>query len=79
MEIGYSYLYKNGAIYREQVIQFTNNPGRQASVFVSAIIDMNGSSDYMELYGNVNTGSIDNGEFASYNKGTYFGAYRIGD
>jgi hypothetical protein len=56
-------LYKNGSEFRKQTIQFTANPGRQAAVSIFAIIDMNGSTDYLELYGQVNTTNGGNGEF----------------
>jgi len=74
-----SFIYKNGSVYKNQQTAWTNNLGRQASIFLSAIIDMNGSTDYVELYGAVNTNS-GNGEFygdSTADKATYFGAYRI--
>jgi len=75
-------LYKNGSEFRRQTIQFTANPGRQAAVSIFAIVDMNGTTDYVELYGSVNTADGGNGEFygtSSAPQSTYFGAYRIGD
>ena len=53
------------------------NRGTEFTVPVSGIVDMNGSSDYLEFWGylNVNTGGADFED--SY--GTNFGAYRIGD
>jgi hypothetical protein len=74
-------LYKNGSEFRKQTIQFTANPGRQAAVSIFAIIDMNGSTDYLEIFGQVNTTNGGNGEFygtSSAAQSTYFGAYRIG-
>ena len=41
------------------------------------VVDMNGSSDYVELFGKVNINS-GTAEFNSGTKQTYFGAYRIG-
>lgn len=77
---GITYIYKNGSNYeRDQIMQFSNNHGRQASVPISAIIDMNGTSDYLELFGSTNISSGSNAEFsAGTGKGTFFGAYRIG-
>jgi hypothetical protein len=48
--------------------------------FISNVISLNGSSDYVELYGwnNVTTGTPTFGGNASVAI-TYFGAYRIGD
>jgi hypothetical protein len=74
-------LYKNGSEFRKQTIQFTANPGRQAAVSIFAIIDMNGSTDYVEIFGQVNTTNGGDGEFygtSSAAQSTYFGAYRIG-
>ena len=41
------------------------------------VVDMNGSSDYVELFGKVNINS-GTAEFNSGSKQTYFGAYRMG-
>ena len=73
-------IYKNGSVYKTQIIQFANNYGRRASVDVNAIIDFNGSSDYVELFGNVkSTGASVNFEGnGTFDKATYLGAYRIG-
>ena len=43
---------------------------------VQAIIDMNGSSDYIEIYARVNDTSGDP-KIDYDSDGTYFGAYRI--
>jgi len=77
-----SIIYKNGSVYKTQIIQFAYNYGRRASVDVNAIIDFNGSSDYVELFGNVKSdgGVAVNFEGnGTFDKATYFGAYRIGD
>ena len=80
LDWGITYIYKNGSTYgKNQIIQFSDNEARQASVFTSGIIDMNGSSDYLEIFGSTNIASGSNAEFsAGDGKGTYFGAYRIG-
>ena len=74
-----SAIYKNGSVYKEQIIHFTTNYGRRAAVSISANIDFNGSSDYVELYGSVklNSGSATIEGNGTWDKGTYFGAYRI--
>ena len=73
------YLYKNGSENMNQKFDFRSNEGRDANLNFSTIIDMNGSTDYIELYGLVkaldNSGTL----FGGTNKRTYFGAYRIGD
>ena len=44
-------IYKNGSVYNDNVTQFYVNYIKQHTMFMSRIIDMNGSSDYVELYG----------------------------
>ena len=74
----YATIYKNGSQYRDATFNHSGNPGRTDTVFVSAILDMNGSSDYVELYGAVNDNSGSNqGYFLATDKITYFGAYKI--
>lgn len=74
-----SAIYKNGSVYKEQLIQFTTNYGRRAAANISANIDFNGSTDYVELYGSVkiSSGSATIEGNGTWDKGTYFGAYRI--
>jgi len=74
----YAVIYKNGSQYRDSAVNHSGNPGRSDVLFVSAVLDMNGSSDYVELYGGVNDNSGNNqGYFVSTDKHTYFGAYKI--
>ena len=80
-EIVVSYIFKNGSSYTYSVIDFDSNDGEGGSTINSSIIDMNGSSDYVELYayGKTAAGSGTLGvEGASSNYPTLFGAYRIG-
>jgi len=75
------YIYKNGSSYNQRIIDFRNNNGLQAGVSTSAIIDMNGSSDYVELYGKVLYGGGSAPKFqygSSDEKMMQFGAYRVG-
>jgi hypothetical protein len=47
---------KNGSSYESRgVINFNNNPGRQANVSVQAIVDLNGSTDYVDFSAEVGT------------------------
>ena len=74
------YIYKNGSSYNQRIIDFRSNNGLQAGVSTSAIIDMNGSSDYVELYGKVLYGGGSSPKFqygSSDEKMMQFGAYRI--
>ena len=70
-------IFKNGSKYddKDQRIDFRNNQGSAATVSIQTVIETNGSSDYLELYGNVD---VTSGTAIFYGKSTYFGAYRIG-
>tara|TARA_E500000318_G_scaffold1010_1_gene1295 strand:+ start:525 stop:1067 length:543 start_codon:yes stop_codon:yes gene_type:complete len=72
-----AYIYKNGSVYRR------NNHYLETSKFstvatgnVQAIIDMNGSTDYVELFC-LTRYSSGTPNIESSTKSTYFGAYRI--
>jgi hypothetical protein len=70
-------IYKNGSSYRMSDWRFADNDIQRAGLSVNAIIDFNGSSDYVELFLNIN----DLGGTSSANsdeKATFFGAYRLG-
>ena len=73
-------IYKNGSIYKENQSYFISNYIRQLSGSTNAIIDMNGSSDYIEIYAYVDMISASNDArlFGGSNKNSNFGAYRIG-
>ncbi len=70
-------LYKNGSSYKDGIIDTRNNYGRQATVTVNAIVDMNGSTDYLEGFLRVDTQAT-TPKAESGNKSCTFGAYRIG-
>ena len=72
-----SNIYKNGSLYSSYQLDFRNNyGGYDNSVMNQAIIDMNGSSDYVEAYFQivVNSGT---GLLAAGTKSTEFGGYRL--
>ena len=71
----YSAVYKNGSFVRYSNIDFDSTYGREASVPFCHIFDMNGSSDYLELYANVNSANGSTQEVNGNN--TWFGAYKI--
>jgi hypothetical protein len=73
-------IYKNGSAIRMHNDNF--NPSydhNEASPFLSSVVDMNGSSDYVEAYARVYTGSGNWNIFtdAGGAKVSWFGAYRI--
>ena len=78
-----AYIYKNGSEKARSFVNFhsstsSTNDGEGASPTVSAVIDFNGSSDYVELYGNHDvlsgTGKFQGNSSVKY---TVFGAYKL--
>ena len=71
-------IYKNGSRYRTSTSAPRDNYGYHYNNYVAAVVDMNGSSDYVELYGLTNKeGGTDCKITKSHEDSTYFGAYRI--
>ena len=70
-------IYKNGSLEIETFTLFRNNYEQAHTVTAYGIIDMNGSSDYLEVYGKlrVNSGSLEG--FIGSSKQSTFGAYKI--
>ena len=72
------YFYKNGSNY----CSFSTVDGAGSTYAVpistSAIIDMNGTTDYIEVFGFIARHSSAGNRFATEFGGTYFGAFRIG-
>ena len=77
-----NYIYKNGSSISRTQIDFQNNFVKNGSVDNNLIVDMNGSSDYLEIFASVNTSSGGSPQFygnsASSNRWCRFGAYRLG-
>ena len=73
----YTKIYKNGSAYRQSLADPVDNQGNSFSPTVSATMIMNGTTDYVELWGfnNVTGGTP---RFESVEQAVYFGAYRIG-
>jgi len=62
------------------MIDFRSNNALQISANISAIVDMNGSSDYVEIYGKIFKGGGSVTRFkadSSSEKSMQFGAYRM--
>jgi hypothetical protein len=74
-----SALYKNGSLLQNSYSIGSNNYGATESQSIQSIVDMNGTTDYLELFGRVNVVSGSTIVFFGGNQLTSFGAYRIGD
>ena len=73
------YVYKNGAVYSRKGVLFDTNYERYASHTLTNVIDMNGTTDYIEIYGRVDANDDAGTEIiGSSERYTLFGAYRIG-
>ena len=71
-------LYKNGTKIGSSRFDNNTNKVNNKSPVINQVVDMNGSSDYIEIFGQVDIGS---GNAQFYNDSaerTIFGAYRIG-
>ena len=77
-----NFIYKNGTVISRAQIDFTANRAKNGSIDNNFIVDMNGSSDYLEVFGSVNVSSGGSprfyGDTAVTNRWCRFGAYRIG-
>jgi len=75
----YNYIYKNGSVVSYTSQGNAGSYGRRASPYVSSIIDMNGTTDYLEGFAHIDistgTASVEGGSA----RRSFFGAYRIGD
>ena len=72
-------LYKNGSLLQTSYSVSANNYSATQSQSIQLIVDMNGTTDYLELFGRVNVLSGTTIVFFGGNQLTSFGAYRIGD
>jgi len=72
---GYSGIYKNGSFLRYSSVEFDNTNGEAVSATINHIVIFNGSSDYIELYGNVRTGNGSGAEFVANQ--SWLGAYKL--
>ena len=76
LEYGWCFIRKNGSKLLESRFDYRSNNGRNASPSVSQVIDLNGSTDYVDVYAAANdtTGSP---IIEGTQRFTVFGAYRI--
>ena len=71
-------LLKNGSEYANPQPSFIEGSVTRFIVNLTTVVDMNGTTDYLECDGKINVGA-GTGEFNHGSKQTYFGAYRLGD
>ena len=72
-------IYKNGAVVLQN--RFNSNSGAKVEngfVFCSGVVELNGSTDYVESFAYIDVGSGTPVIFGGANESAYFGGYRIG-
>ena len=80
---GTTFIYKNGSELVRNINQAadssSSNYSNQFTLLASTVVDMNGSSDYLEVYTNetVGTGSGNAPSIGNGNNQSFFGAYKI--
>jgi hypothetical protein len=55
-------------------VEQTTNPADRQGLNISTVIDMNGTTDYLEIFGQAQGG---NTNYQAEQKNNHFGAYRI--
>ena len=68
---------KNGSNYKVSAKYFNNNPARIITSFVGAVIDLNGSSDYVELFTKIEYASSGTITINGDSTELTFGGYKI--
>ena len=74
-------IHKNGSVLKRANLNFDESSsaeGEGGSVIINTIVDMNGSSDYIELFGEVDTNDGGSCNAQGTERRSGFGAYRIG-
>lgn len=71
------FLQKNGSTISTSMVDFRANNGRQVALIVQYIVDMNGTTDYLEVSGLINDSNSTGGHIESANGSTIFGAYKL--
>jgi len=73
-------IYKNGSAIAKNNFNFIDNYVRKSAPHLSVVVDANGSSDYFELYGQLNTNNSGTWTALGYSNPeirTYFGGYKL--
>ena len=71
-------LKKNGSGYISTMVVMGDGSTLRTNVAVKGVIDFNGSSDYIEMFGKIERHGSDGNRFDSNTAASYFGAFRIG-
>ena len=78
LEVADISLRKNGSVIGNSRFDYQNSRGNNGTPVINQIVDMNGSSDYVEAWGQV---KVNSGNAQFYNDGqerTIFGAFKLG-
>lgn len=75
---GFARIYKNGSLYSQTQMNMGNGFPENIMLNVHAVVDMNGSSDYVEIFGHLNDTSGTPLVRGTTFVWSIFGAYRIG-
>ena len=70
-------LYKNGSQIHFAYAEFSNNNIQAITRNIATTVDMNGSSDYLECFCDINGASGGGEIFQGYQRRTNFGSYRL--
>ena len=78
-EVMWAYIYKNGSSYaRTSISAYSSNALRDCSLTVCSVVDMNGSSDYVEAYGQIDDNNMSsNPRIVGTATGSRFGAFKL--
>ena len=68
---------KNGSSIQSSAMVFNNSTQNSSPMYASSIIDLNGSTDYVEIFAYIEVWSGTSNRVGVENAGTYFGAYKI--
>ena len=76
LEVNQLMIYKNGSMVVYSAINYGGHDIDFSTVLVHAVMDMNGSSDYLELYVRLKS-SVQPTIVGSTDRRTMFGAYKL--
>ena len=69
---------KNGSAITQGIVDYRNNANAYvAGQYSALIVDMNGTSDYLEAFAHIDSANNHALQFQGSEQETYFGAYRI--